>query len=541
MSDDFKQPTVEDFERISAPQEKRLWADFLKDKAAAHFQRSIMAGMDHFLFYCPDAQFVVELEKFHHFSDSAGTGSGRKGDALRNMGLKLMSFTYREVDADFDGVCFKINKAIERAKNQKSLVDIPHRRRLPLDDDETVHANSGYKVTVSGDYKLEGREDFAKRKADEGTYTGNADLLKNVADDVSGGTYGGNAAVMGGFSTDVPTYGGNAGITDSLGGTSDVPTYGGNSGITDSLGKSAEVTTYGGNAHILKNDDTEAPDGYTYNQYNKRPVEDIPLKGNWQRVKAAKAAEKDDSGEPEAEAFSGASARPDAPAKETAPSPEAAPAPDPAPDGGTITHTPAAAAALKAAVEPDTRRPEMKTTSNDTPAKKPDKHIFIAKNATVVGDVRVGEDSSIWYAAVVRGDQAPITIGERTNVQDGSVVHVDIKTPTIIGDGVTIGHNCTIHGCDIGDNVLIGMGATVMNRANIPDNCIVGAGALVTQGKTFPEGSLILGSPAKAVRQLTDEEIQGIRDNAAEYVQLMDLEPGRDFEAIPGGFVKTLD
>ena len=175
------------------------------------------------------------------------------------------------------------------------------------------------------------------------------------------------------------------------------------------------------------------------------------------------------------------------------------------------------------------------------PARKPDKHIFIAKNATVVGDVRIGEDSSIWYSAVVRGDQAPITIGDRTNVQDGSVVHVDIKTPTIIGDGVTIGHNCTIHGCDIGDNVLIGMGATVMNRADIPDNCIVGAGALVTQGKTFPEGSLILGSPAKAVRSLTDEEIQGIRDNAAEYIELMDNEEGQAFEAIPGGFVKTLD
>lgn len=543
MSDNFKQPTVEDFERMSSPQEKRLWADFLKDKAAAHFQRSIMAGMDHFLFYCPEGEFVVELEKFHHFSDSAGTGSGRKGDALRSMGLKLLSFTYREVDADFDGVCFKINKTIERAKNQKSLVDIPHRRRLPLDDDETVHAHSGYKVTVSGDYKLEGREDFAKRKADEGTYTGNADLLKNVADDVSGGTYGGNAAVMGGFSTDVPTYGGNAGITDSLGSASDVPTYGGNSGITDSLGKTADVTTYSGNAHILKNDDTDAPDGYTYNQYNKRPIEDIPLKGNWQRVKAAKAAEKDDAGEPEAEAYSGASARPEAPAPEVSPEPEPAPAAEAAPSdpAPAITHTPAAAAALKAAAEPETRRPEMTDTPKDTPARKPDKHIFIAKNATVVGDVRIGEDSSIWYSAVVRGDQAPITIGERTNVQDGSVVHVDIKTPTIIGDGVTIGHNCTIHGCDIGDNVLIGMGATVMNRADIPDNCIVGAGALVTQGKTFPEGSLILGSPAKAVRSLTDEEIQGIRDNAAEYIELMANEEGQAFEAIPGGFVKTLD
>ena len=142
---------------------------------------------------------------------------------------------------------------------------------------------------------------------------------------------------------------------------------------------------------------------------------------------------------------------------------------------------------------------------------------------------------------VLTASRQPVCLNSTPSMLISSVVHVDIKTPTIIGDGVTIGHNCTIHGCDIGDNVLIGMGATVMNRADIPDNCIVGAGALVTQGKTFPEGSLILGSPAKAVRSLTDEEIQGIRDNAAEYIELMDNEEGQAFEAIPGGFVKTLD
>lgn len=544
---DFKQPTEADFERLSSPQEIRLWEDYLKDKAPAHFQRSIMADMDHFLFLCPDANLVVELEKFRHFSDSAGTGSGKKGDALRSMGLKLLTFTYREVQADFDGVCDQIAHAVSRAMGQKSLVDIPHRRRLPLDDDNTVKPHQGYHVTVSGDYKLEGREDFAKRKEMEsdGLFHGNADLLKHITSDV-GGTYGGNARILEDFDTGVPTYGGNAGITDSLG-KSDVPTYGGNAKITESLGKS-DISTYGGNSGILKNDDTDAPDGYGYARFNKRGVPDIPLKGNWQRLKAEKAAEK------EAEASASSSQQADKPGESegagapTAPPKPAAPAPDKAvPETDTAVKkvgvpepTQAAKAALAAAGEREKERPEMEDTQS-TDIKPSDKHIFIAKGAVIVGDVRVGDDSSVWFGAVLRGDQAPITIGDGTNVQDGSVVHVDIKTPTIIGDGVTIGHNCTIHGCDIGDNVLIGMGSTVMNHAEIPDNCIVGAGSLVTQGKSFPEGSLILGSPAKAVRKLTDEEIQGIRDNAEEYKQLMDLYEGQPFEAIPGGFVKLID
>ena len=118
------------------------------------------------------------------------------------------------------------------------------------------------------------------------------------------------------------------------------------------------------------------------------------------------------------------------------------------------------------------------------------------------------------------------------------MVHVDNRIPTIIGDGVTIGHNCTIHGCDIEDNVLIGMGSTILNGAKIGRDSIVGAGSLVTQNKSFPEGSLILGSPAKVVRSLTPEEIQANRDNAAEYRQLMENEPGQDFEEIPGGFIR---
>lgn len=525
----FDAPTVDDFNRIAAPQDKKLWHDFLKDYPE-NFQRSIMAGMDHFLFLCPAANLVVELVKFHHFSDAAGAGSGKIGDALRNMGLKRLTFTYREVDSDFDGVCFAIDKAVERELSHKSLVDIPKRRRLPLEDDEIVHVGKGYKVTVSGDYKLEENNRPAPEKEAAGGYTGNTGLLNAIADDI-GGTYGGNAAIVDTLGQDgLTTYGGNAKIADTLAVGRDVPTYGGNAGITDALSAGERVTTYGGNAGILKNDDDKAADTYTYTRFNKKPVDDIPLKGNWQALKAAKA-EEDPEGEPPAEA-----ARNGAP-----PAAASAPVPSdigmtPAESGGAPQHTAAARAALAAATEPEQQRPASVMTSNKLQTQH-DKHIFIAKTAAVVGDVRIGEGSSIWYSAVVRGDQAPVTIGEGTNVQDGSVVHVDVKTPTIIGDGVSIGHNCTIHGCDIGDNVLVGMGSTILNRASVPNDCIVGAGSLITQGKTFPEGSLILGSPARAVRALTEEEIQGIRDNAAEYRQLMNNEPGQDYEEIPGGFV----
>jgi carbonic anhydrase/acetyltransferase-like protein (isoleucine patch superfamily)/very-short-patch-repair endonuclease len=498
----FDAPTVDDFNRTAASQDKKLWNDFLKDHAE-HFQRSIMAGMDHFLFLCPSASLVVELVKFRHFSDAAGAGSGKIGDALRNMGLKRLTFTYREVDSDFDGVCFAIDKAVARELSHKSLVDIPKRRRLPLEDDETVRAGKGY--AVSGEDKR--GENDRPAEEDAGGYTGNAGLLNAIADDL-GGTYGGNAAIV-----------------DTLAVGRDVPTYGGNAGITDALSASERVTTYGGNAGILKNDDDKAADTYTYTRFNKRPIADIPLKGNWQALKAAKA--EDPEGEPLAEAPGNVPPSPDA----SAPTDAA-----PAEGGAAIQHTAAARAALAAATEPEQERP----ANVMTPSKLQNhhgKHIFIAKTAAVVGDVRIGEGSSIWYSAVVRGDQAPVTIGEGTNVQDGSVVHVDVKTPTIIGDGVSIGHNCTIHGCDIGDNVLVGMGSTILNRASVPNDCIVGAGSLITQGKTFPEGSLILGSPARAVRALTEEEIQGIRDNAAEYRQLMNNEPGQDYEEIPGGFV----
>ena len=149
------------------------------------------------------------------------------------------------------------------------------------------------------------------------------------------------------------------------------------------------------------------------------------------------------------------------------------------------------------------------------------KTIFIAKSADVVGKVKLGNFISVWFQVVLRGDVDSITIGDRTNIQDGSVVHVAAGYPTIIGDGVSIGHKAIIHGCEIGDNVLVGMGAIILNGAKIGENSIVGAGSLVTQGKVFPPNSLIMGSPAKVVRELKPEEIQSIRDNAEEYLETM--------------------
>ncbi|WP_323736495.1 gamma carbonic anhydrase family protein [Methanosphaera sp. ISO3-F5] len=144
----------------------------------------------------------------------------------------------------------------------------------------------------------------------------------------------------------------------------------------------------------------------------------------------------------------------------------------------------------------------------------------IYDGARIVGDVTLGDHVSIWYNAVVRGDEAPISIGERSNVQDNCVVHVSEGKPVKIGENVSVGHGAIVHGCTIDDNVIIGMGAIVLNGAHISKNSLVGAGALVTENKEFPEGSLIIGSPAKAVRELSEEEIEGIMDNAEEYVKL---------------------
>lgn len=146
--------------------------------------------------------------------------------------------------------------------------------------------------------------------------------------------------------------------------------------------------------------------------------------------------------------------------------------------------------------------------------------VYLAPGTRVVGDVTIKENSSVWYNTVIRGDVAPVSIGRNTNIQDLVMIHVASGFPTSVGDGVTVGHSAILHGCTVEDNVLIGMGAIVLNGARIGKNSIVGAGALVTQNKTFPEGSLILGSPARVLRSLTEEEIGKNRQSAEHYAAL---------------------
>lgn len=143
---------------------------------------------------------------------------------------------------------------------------------------------------------------------------------------------------------------------------------------------------------------------------------------------------------------------------------------------------------------------------------------WVADSAEVMGEVVMGEDASVWFGAVVRGDSDSITIGAGTNIQDASVLHADLNQPLVIGERVTVGHQVMLHGCTIGDESLIGIGAIVLNGAKIGKNCLVGAGALVTEGKEFPDGSMIIGSPAKAVRQLSPEQIEGLRMSAQHYI-----------------------
>ncbi len=144
---------------------------------------------------------------------------------------------------------------------------------------------------------------------------------------------------------------------------------------------------------------------------------------------------------------------------------------------------------------------------------------WVADSAQLIGRVELGEDASVWYGAVLRGDNEWITIGARSNVQDGSVLHTDMGSPLNIGADVTIGHQVMLHGCTVGDGSLIGIQAIVLNGARIGRNCLVGAGAVVTEGKEFPDNSLIIGAPAKVLRELSPEQAARLKLSAAGYVR----------------------
>ena len=144
---------------------------------------------------------------------------------------------------------------------------------------------------------------------------------------------------------------------------------------------------------------------------------------------------------------------------------------------------------------------------------------FVADNATVVGSVRLENNASVWFNAVIRGDNELITVGENSNVQDGSVLHTDPGVPLLIGRNVTVGHQVMLHGCTIGDGSLIGINSVVLNGAKIGKGCLIGANSLVTEGKVIPDGSLVMGSPAKVIKQLTEEQQHGLLLSAETYVK----------------------
>lgn len=156
---------------------------------------------------------------------------------------------------------------------------------------------------------------------------------------------------------------------------------------------------------------------------------------------------------------------------------------------------------------------------NLTPKTPAPDSFWIAPDAHVIGQVELGLDVGIWFGSVLRGDNEPIVIGDGTNIQEGAMVHVDPGFPVRIGKGCTIGHHAIIHGCTIGDNSLVGMGATVLNGAKIGNNCLIGANALITEGKEFPDNSLIVGAPARIVRTLDERAAAGLRLSAENYIR----------------------
>ena len=145
---------------------------------------------------------------------------------------------------------------------------------------------------------------------------------------------------------------------------------------------------------------------------------------------------------------------------------------------------------------------------------------FIAPTAAVIGRVKLGKDANVWFGAVIRGDGNTITIGDRTNIQDTAVVHIDSDAPAVLGNDVTVGHAAVVHGCTVGDGCLIGIGATILSHAKLGRYCLVGANALITERKEFPDRALIIGAPAKHVRDVTDEEVEMLKESAAHYAEL---------------------
>ena len=156
-------------------------------------------------------------------------------------------------------------------------------------------------------------------------------------------------------------------------------------------------------------------------------------------------------------------------------------------------------------------------------AQKPDlpdnDQFWIAPDANVIGKVKLDEDVGVWFGATLRGDNELIHVGKGSNIQEGTIIHTDMGFPVAIGEGCTIGHHAIIHGCTIGNNSLIGMGATILNGAKIGNNCLVGANALVTEGKEFPDNSLIVGSPARAIRVLDEDAVSKLKLSALGYIQ----------------------
>ena len=154
---------------------------------------------------------------------------------------------------------------------------------------------------------------------------------------------------------------------------------------------------------------------------------------------------------------------------------------------------------------------------NNTPTLH--KNSWVASNAVLIGKVTLEKDANIWFNVVLRGDIEFITIGEGSNVQDGSVFHTDPGCPLTLGKGVTVGHMVMLHGCEIGDDTLIGIGSTILNKTKIGKNCIIGANTLIPENKIIPDRSLVIGSPGKVVRQVTDKEVEEIKENAKHYVE----------------------